>query len=181
MTVNKYRSKRIKYTYNGHKIIKKGTPELYSFVYKRVWDLTQYDRATLRKYGLSKAIYVYVGSSNKYNVNHRSSAWKHDITRDVKLVAKHIREFIQNLKTFYILETTLTATEIDQLLYYNAKVVARAESKQGARTLEKAYTTQYHQLDFYGDILDTQYILLSKVDSKLEEVSKDGVRALTYK
>lgn len=181
MNLNRYRSHSKKYTYDGYRIIKKGAQELYSFVYERIWDLTQYDKDTLAKYGLSKAKYIYVGSSNIYNLNTRSSKWKNEISNNTKCVAKDIREFINNLKLFYMIETDYTATEIDFLLYYNANVVARAESLEGARALEKAYTTRYHNLDFYGDILETHYILLSKVDSNLKEVCKAGVKVLKYR
>ena len=181
MGLNKHRNKRNKYTYNGNKIIKKGEQELYSFIYERVWDLTEYDQEILSIYGLRKAKYVYVGSSSRYNLTDRSSCWRMHILNDSVYVAKHIRQFIRKLKAFYILETMLSATEIDNLLYYNATVITRAQSRETARTIERAFTTRYHYLDFYGDTLDTQYILLSKKDSNLKEELQCGAKALICK
>ena len=68
MNLNKRRNKRNKFTYDGNQIILIGAKELYPFVYKRIWDLTQYDTKLLKQYGLEKSIYVYIGSSDKYNL-----------------------------------------------------------------------------------------------------------------
>ena len=56
MNLNQYKNKRNKFTYDGNRIILRGSKELYPFVYKRIWDLTQYDRDVLESYGLNKAI-----------------------------------------------------------------------------------------------------------------------------
>lgn len=178
MNLNKYKNKRNKFTYDGNQIILRSAKELYPFVYKRIWDLTQYDTTVLQSYGLNKALYTYIGSSNKYNLNTRSSKWKYEILNNTKSVAKHIREFIFKLKVFYELETSYTADEIDYLLYYNASVIARCESLQGARKLEKHFTTKYHHNDFIGDILEQYIILLSKVDSNLTEVKDGAIKVL---
>jgi hypothetical protein len=173
MNLNQYKNKRNKFTYDGNRIILRGSKELYPFVYKRIWDLTQYDRDVLESYGLNKAIYVYIGSSNKYNLNTRSSKWKYEILNNTKSVSKDIKAFIGKLKVFYELETSYTAKQIDYLLYYNASIIARCESLQSARKLEKSFTTKYHNIDFYGEILEQHTILLSKVDSQLKDI-KDG-------
>lgn len=178
MNLNKHKNKRNKFTYDGKQIILRGAKELYPFVYKRIWDLTQYDTTVLESYGLTKAIYTYIGSSNKYNLNTRSGKWKYEILNNTSSVAKHIRAFINKLKVFYELETSYTAKEIDYLLYYNASIIARCESLQGARKLEKHFTTKYHHNDFMGEILEPHTILLSKVDSQLNEVKDGAVRVL---
>ena len=168
MNLNKNRKKSQRYTYDGTRIIKKGSKELYSFVYKRVWDLTQYDKKLLQNYGLEPCQYVYIGSSNKYNLKVRCSNWKYEIENKRKNASKEIRAFIGKLKLFYDLETSYTHEEIDYLLYYNAKIIARCESYNTMRKLEKYFTSQYHDLEFWGDILDKPYILLSKKDSNLK-------------
>ena len=88
---------------------------MYREINKRIWDLTQYDTTVLQSYGLNKALYTYIGSSNKYNLNTRSSKWKYEILNNTKNVSKYIREFIFKLKVFYELETSYTADEIDYL------------------------------------------------------------------
>lgn len=179
MNLNQYKNKRNKFTYDGNRIILRGSKELYPFVYKRIWDLTQYDRDVLESYGLNKAIYVYIGSSNKYNLNTRSSKWKYEILNNTKSVSKDIKAFIGKLKVFYELETSYTADEIDYLLYYNASIIARCESLQGARELEKHFTTKYHHNDFMGEILEQHTILLSKVDSNLIDIKDGAVKVLS--
>ena len=145
---------------------------------QRIWDLTQYDTKLLKQYGLEKSIYVYIGSSNKYNLNARSSTWKNAIENNRMNVSKEIKAFINKLKLFYQFETSYTAKEIDYLLFYNASIIARCESIQSARKLEKQFTTNYHNMDFYGEILEQHTILLSKVDSNLTEVKDGAVKVI---
>ena len=93
-------------------------------------------------------------------------------------VSKEIKQFIYNLEHFYTKETSYNNRQIDWLLYYNAKVIARAESKKGALKLEKYFTGKYHDLDFMGEILEKQIILLTKRDSGLREQDKNGIKLL---
>ncbi|MDY5213262.1 hypothetical protein [Intestinibacter sp.] len=179
MNLNK--NKRKKFTYDGKKIIKVGAKELYPFVYKRIWDLTEYDKELLISYGLKKAKYIYVGSSNKYNLKVRCSNWKYEIENKRKNASKEIRAFIGKIKLFYELETSYTDEEVDYLLYYNAKIISRCESYNTMRKLEKYFTSQYHDLEFWGDILDKPYILLSKKDSNLKEVRTGAFKLLKVK
>ncbi|CEN23726.1 Uncharacterised protein [[Clostridium] sordellii] len=170
-----------RFTYEGDMLIKVGKKELYPFVYKRIWDLTQFDSIILKKYDLEKAIYVYIGSCSKYNLKHRCSQFRNDITNNKSNVAKPIREFIEKIKVFYNQETNYTVNEIDYLLYYNANVIARCESREGAYKLEKHLNSKYHYLDSFGEILQPCTILLSKVDSKLKEVKEYGIKILKVK
>lgn len=165
---------------NEQKEILNGAKELYSFVYKRVWDLTQYNTTVLKRYGLHRAMYIYIGSSNKYNLRKRNTDWKIDILNN-RNVAKRTREFIFNLKKFYELETDYTAKEIDYLLYYNADVIARCESREGAYILEKYYTSKYNWNDSIGEILEPRTILMSKKDSSLKELKVEGIKTLKVK
>lgn len=93
-------------------------------------------------------------------------------------VSKEIKAFINKLKLFYQFETSYTAKEIDYLLFYNASIIARCESIQSARKLEKQFTTNYHSMDLYGEILEPHTILLSKVDSNLTEVKDGAVKVI---
>lgn len=178
MNLNKHKKQYHKMRYDGQKIITKGKKELYAFVYKRTWDLTQYDANTLHSYGLYKAIYVYIGSSNRYNLNIRCNDWKYEIVNNRGNVSKEIREFIKKLNKFLELETDLTTKEIDNYLYFNAEIIYRCESLQGARKLEKYFTSQYHHLDFWGEILEQHIILLSKVDSNLVDINDSTVKIM---
>lgn len=170
-----------KLTYEGDTLIKIGKKELYPFVYKRVWDLMQFDSIILKQYDLKKALYIYIGSSDKYNVVDRCSRFRNSVLNNRSNVAKNIREFISNLKNFYEQETNYTDKEIDYLLYYNANVIARCESREGAYKLEKHLNSNYHYLDSFGEILEQRTILLSKVDSNLKEVKEEGVKILKVK
>lgn len=179
--MNLNRNRRKKFEYDGERIIKVGKRELYPFVYKRIWDLTKFDTKVLEKYGLKKAIYIYVGSSDKYNLRKRNTDWKIDIIQDRKNVAKHIRVFISNLRRLYDVETSYTSEEIDYLLFYNASIIARCKSRLDATSLEKYFTSHYHDLDSYGEILDKRIVLLSKVDSNLKEIKDGAVTVLKVK
>lgn len=170
-----------KFTYDGQLIIKIGKKELYPFVYKRIWDLTKYDEELLNNYGLKKAKYIYIGSSGLYNLKARCSHWKYEIKKNNKCISKEIRNFIYRLECFYKLETSYTKKMIEELLYYNAEIIARCESKKQAIELEKFYTSNYHGLDFMGEILEPQVILLSKVDSGFKEQENKGIKALKVK
>ena len=165
-----------KFTYDGQRIIKVKNRELYHFVYRRTWDLTIYDQKVLESYGLKKAKYVYVGQSNEKNVNIRNSKWKYEVKNDRNIV-KEIPIFIKKLERFYESETKYNNRQIDNLLYYNAKVIARAESKQGALKLEKHFNGIYHDLDIMGEIMEQQIILLSKRDSAFKEIG-NGLKVL---
>ena len=129
--------KKKKFNYDGNKIIKVGAEELYPFVYKRLWDLTQYDTKVLESYGLSKALYVYIGSSSKTNLRKRNRDWKYEIVNDGKSVSKRIKDFIRKLKKFYEEETDYTRQEINEMLYHSSEIMTRCESLQGPRTVEK--------------------------------------------
>lgn len=179
MNLNKNRRNRFKY--DGKKIISIGAKELYPFVYKRIWDLTEYDQELLISYGLEKVKYIYIGSSNKYNLKARCTNWKYEIENKRKNVSKEIRDFIKKLKTFYEIETNYTDEEVDYMLYYNAKIIARCDSEYTMRKLEKYFTSQYHNLDFFGEILDKQYILLSKKDSNLKDEKVNAMKLLKVK
>jgi len=169
-----------KFTYDGTRIIKRNKEELYHFVYERIWDLTIYDHKLLESYGLKKAKYIYVGQSGRHNLVDRCSDWRNKIKKDLN-VSKEIKQFIYNLEHFYTKETSYNNRQIDWLLYYNAKVIARAESKKGALKLEKYFTGKYHDLDFMGEILEKQIILLSKRDSAFREQDKNGLKVLKVK
>jgi hypothetical protein len=166
-----------KFIYDGTRIIKVKTKELYHFVYERIWDLTIYDQKLLESYGLKKAKYVYVGQSNEKNVNIRNSKWKYEVKNNRNIV-KEIPIFIKKLERFYATETKYNNRQIDWLLYCNTKVIARTESKKSALKLEKYFTGIYHDLDFMGEILEQQIILLSKRDSAFREQGNSSMKVL---
>lgn len=179
MKFNEYSKKN--YKYDGERIIKVGARELYSFVYKRKWDLTQYDMDQLKRYGLEKAIYIYIGSSEKLNLRKRNRDWKYDIVRDTTHVAKVTKEFINKLKKFYEEETDFTTKEINESLYHNSEIIARCESKLDALKIEKSKNGYYHGLDLLGEIMETRIILLSKRDSNLREIKDGAISILKLK
>ena len=90
-----------KYIYDGKRIIKVKTRELYHFVYERIWDLTIYDQKLLESYGLKKAKYVYIGQSNEENVAVRNSKWKYEVKNN-RSISKEIPIFIKKLERLYI-------------------------------------------------------------------------------
>lgn len=169
MNLNKNRHKKKLLKYQDGRIVTIGKMEIYPFVYKRSWDLTQYNSELLEEYNLTRSLYVYIGSSDKYNVKDRCANWRNSIINNRANVSKDIKIFINNLKLFLELETNLDAKEIDNYLYYNATVIARHESIQGVRALETKYTSQYNVLDFFNKITEEPIILLSKLDSGLKD------------
>ena len=139
-----------------------------AFVYRREWDLREYKKEILSGYNLEQAIYVYVGSSNAYNMTARSSKWRNHIKTNNKSVASHIKEFINNLEAFYRVELNLSESDIDDKLYYsNVTLCNECESLEHARQEEEYLTNQYKILDTMKDILKDRIILLSSVASAL--------------
>lgn len=172
MNLNKYKSKNGKFAFDGVRIIKVGKKELYSIVYKRTYDLTSYSATTLEKYGLERAIYFYVGSTNAYNLKARCSKWRYVIINKKTGICKDIKIFLNKLKIFYSLETNLNKNDICETLYYNGEIMARCSSLKGARELERVYTEQFQFKEFFKDIADTKIILLSNRISSYKVCSK---------
>ena len=175
MTLNKYR-KYVKLVYDGEKIIKVGAKELYSRVYRKIWDLSQYDSSILEKYNLKKAIYSYVGYSNEKYQSERSSKWFSNI-RNKHHVNQDIMTFLANLERFYREELNYFEIEIKQNTKPTEEILCRCETIEGAKKMEKVFTGNYHFLSS----LDPNHILLSDKDSCYKTIEKGGIRTLIAK
>ena len=158
---------------------KKGKKELYSFVYKRIWDLEKFDGELLKKYGLKKAKYVYIGSCKDYNLKAKNSKFRYAIKHGGH--NKKLRSFLRALETFYKREFKFNKYQLDYYLYYNSEIITRCESLKGARKLEKAWAGHYKFLEQFNDISDSNYILMSDKDCCFKEYYYKGVNVLHYK
>lgn len=161
------------------KRLTKGKMELYSFVYKRAWDLTKFDEKLLSSYGLEKAKYIYVGSCCDYNLKAKNSKFKYAIKHSG--YSQKLRTFLKSLETFYKIEFKFNQYQVDYQLYYTSEIITRCESLKGARVLERVWAGHYKFIEQYNDIADVKYILLSDRDCCYEEHCQDGVSILKFK
>ena len=175
MGLNKYR-KYVKWVYDGEKIIKVGAKELYSRVYRKIWDLSQYDSSILEKYNLKKAIYSYVGYSNEKYQSERHAKWFRNI-RNKHHVKQDIITFLDNLERFYREELNYSETEIKQNIKPSEEILCRCKTIESVKKMEKVLTGHYHFLSS----LDSNHILLSDKDSSYKTIEKDGIRTLIAK
>ena len=171
MGLNK-RRKYVKWVYDGERIVKIGKQELYPRVYRKFWNLSQYDTNILEKYNLKKAIYNYIGYSNEIYQSERHSKWFRNI-RSKHHVKQDIITFLDNLERFYREELKYSEIEIKPI----EEILCRCESIEGAKKMEKVFTGHYHFLSS----LDTNHILLSDKDSSYKTIEKDGIRTLIAK
>ena len=179
MGLNK-RRRHVKWVYDGEKIIKIGKQELYPRVYRKFWNLSQYDTNILEKYNLKKAIYNYVGYSNEIYQSERHSKWFGNI-RSKHHVNQDIITFLFNLERFYREELKYSDTEINQNIKPKEEILCRCESIESAKKQEKYYTGHYHSSAFFGETLEDYHILLSDKDSSYRSIEKDGIRTLIAK
>lgn len=175
MGLNK-RRKYVKWVYDGERIIKVGKQELYPRVYRKFWNLSQYDTNILQKYNLSPSIYNYVGYSNEIYQSERHAKWFRNI-RNKHHVNQDIMTFLFNLERFYREELKYSETEIKQNIKPSEEILCRCKTIKRAKKMEKVYTGHYHFLSF----LDTNHILLSDKDSSYKTIEKGGIRTLIAK
>lgn len=175
MGLNK-RRRHVKWVYDGERIIKVGAKELYPRVYRKIWDLSQYDTNILEKYNLSTSIYNYIGYSNEKYQSERHSKWFRNI-RNKHHVNQDIITFLANLERFYREELNYSEIEIKQNIKPSEEILCRCESKESAKKQEKIFTGHYHFLSS----LDSNHILLSDKDSSYKTIEKDGIRTLIAK
>lgn len=133
-------------------------------IYKREYNLEIYDKELLKKYGLEKAKYVYVGYT-KQSLMERSYQWKWEVEHN-RNINKNIVEFIKKLKVFYMNETNYKANVINKLIFFNASVIDVAKNETQAKEKEKNYTGFYIFSNFFAD----NYRVLSDRDSCLKPV-----------
>lgn len=173
MVLNKYRKKYNKFTYDGERIIKVGAKEVYSYVYKRIWDLSNYSVDILEKYGLEPKKFLYIGQSSETYLSDRTAKFKNKIKNKYK-VNKDILEFIDSLKQFYKQELKYSESMIDRIIIPPGEVVCRCENKSSAMKMEKHFTGHYSFLSLFDD----SFILLSDKDSSLKIDEKNCIKML---
>lgn len=128
MNLNKNR--KVKFTYDGTKIIKKGAKELYPIVYLREFDFTNLSNYKSRKYGIDRKIYKYVGVSEDYNLRARTSKWTNkNVYKDNK-IGKLLRAIMQ-------MERLITIKELNQYLEDQITVLKRCDTIKEAKRLER--------------------------------------------
>lgn len=160
MSLKKYNKKII---YDGEKILAIGKQELYPRVYKRVWDLTQYNN--VEKYGLENKKYFYIGQTEqKY-----SSQRKQDLKAKSKKgysINPVFQQFLINLKEFYKNELKYSDEVIEKIIIPNEEVICRCASKEMALRREKEITGYY----IFLSLIYNDYKILSNRDSCLKPI-----------
>lgn len=143
------------------------------FVYERTYDLTNYDESILKKYTLERAIYKYVGSSSKYNLTARNSSLKYDVLNDTKFVNKKLKEFLNNLISFYKEELKIELEKIyDDIFYKNSKLLEYCKTLEEARQKEFNLINKYHVRSLLRTVDMKKMIILSTKDGGLKETLK---------
>ena len=131
MNLNKNRKKSQRYTYDGARIIKKGSKELYPIVYLREFDFRDLSYYKSRKYGIDRKIYKYIGVSEDYNLRTRTSKWTNkNLYKDNKIG--------QLLRAIMKMERLTTLKELNQYLEYHITVLRRYETIKVAKELESS-------------------------------------------
>ena len=131
MNLNKNRKKSQRYTYDGTRIIKKGSKELYPIVYLREFDFRDLSYYKSRKYGIDRKIYKYIGVSEDYNLRTRTSKWTNkNLYKDNKIG--------QLLRAIMKMERLTTLKELNQYLEYHITVLRRYETIKVAKELESS-------------------------------------------
>lgn len=129
MNLNKHRTKRNHYTFDGNSIIKIGTKELKPLVYLRQFDFTDLSYYKSHKYGIDRAIYQYIGYSNDYNLAHRIAKWTTlNISRNNK-----IGKFLKSLMRMHKFKSN---KELNKYLLDHTSVLKRFD------TVEEAIATE---------------------------------------
>ena len=144
------------------------------FLYERTYDLTQYDENLLKKYNLERAIYKYVGSSSKYNLTARNSSLKYDVLNDTKFVNKNLKEFLNNLISFYKDELEIELEKIyDDIFYKSSRLLEYCKTLEEARKKEFDLINKYHVRSLLRTVDMKKVIILSTKDGGLKEILKD--------
>ena len=144
------------------------------FVYERTYDLTSYDESILKKYNLESGIYKYVGSSSKYNLTARNSSLKYDVLNDTKFVNKNLKEFLNNLISFYKDELEIELEKIyDDIFYKSSRLLEYCKTLEEARKKEFDLINKYHVRSLLRTVDMKKVIILSTKDGGLKEILKD--------
>lgn len=127
MNLNKNR--KVKFTYDGTRIVKLGSKELYPILYLREFDFTNLSYYKSRKYGIYRKIYKYVGVSEDYNLRARTSKWTNkNLYKDNK-IGKLLRAIMQ-------MERLTTIKELNKYLEYHMTVLRRYDTIELAKRVE---------------------------------------------
>lgn len=162
LNLNKYRTKRNKFTYDGNQIIKIGTMELKPLVYLRKFDFTDLSYYKSRKYGIRRAIYQYIGYSDDYNLENRTAKWtRYNISKENK-----IGIFLRALMQMYRFESN---KELNKYLVENTTVLKRFDTVEKAKSLESTLisTNQCEEANYKW------IICLNSKDAEVQ-ISKEG-------
>lgn len=152
------------------------------FLYERTYDLTQYDENLLKKYNLERAIYKYVGSSSKYNLTARNSSLKYDVLNNTKFVNKKLKEFLNNLISFYKDELEIELEKIyDDIFYKSSRLLEYCKTLEEARQKEFDLINKYHVRSLLRTVDMKKVIILSTKDGGLKEIVKDDLISIEGK
>lgn len=162
LNLNKHRSKRNKFTYDGNQIIKIGTMELKPLIYLRRFDFTDLSYYKSHKYGIYRAIYQYVGYSDDYNLGNRTAKWTRNNLSKENKIGKFLRALMQ-------MHRFKSVRELNRYLMEYTTTLKRFDTIKQARTTESTLISinQWEQLN-------NNYIkCLNSKDAEVQ-ISKDG-------
>lgn len=122
------------------RVLKKVTP----YCYKRVFDLTMFNKELLKCYGLEPAKYYYIGSSN-IEPKDRNNRWKSHIVAGYS-IDRNTLNFMNKYMTFLQEQSDMSTKEIDKLLFDTLEVFSKHQSIENARKFENDLIGHYKML-----------------------------------
>ncbi|RDY29767.1 hypothetical protein CHL78_000935 [Romboutsia weinsteinii] len=142
--------------------LKKVTP----YCYKRVFDLTMFNKELLKCYSLEQAKYYYIGSSN-IGTRDRNNRWKSHIVARYS-IDRNILDFITKYRMFLEEQSDMNAKEIDKLLFNTLEIVSQHQSIENSKIFESDLIGYYQILQATNEtrsIKDKIFILNSRGSS----------------
>ena len=144
-------------------------------VYEKIWDLTKEDMQELRKVGLEKALYIYIGRAGKtIYLSNRKEGMKNKYIN--KTSSKKLQDFFTRLEKFYK-NKGFSQEECYEKMFITGKVIDTAETDEELELKEKIYITRLddisHTLD--GLIVEDKIISLNTIDSMIKHTKCEGV------
>lgn len=145
-------------------------------IYERVWDLTNEDEKELKKVGLEKGIYKYIGkaSINTY-LSNRESCWKSKYKN--KKLPKKVQLFMELLDNLYIMKG-LNEEERHRLMFNNCNLIDYAQDEKELSLKEKIYITRVDVVSKFIDglIVEEPIILLNRNSSMAKVKENKGMK-----
>ncbi|CEN25157.1 Uncharacterised protein [[Clostridium] sordellii] len=146
-------------------------------IYERVWNLSNEDEKELKKVGLEKGTYKYIGkaSINTY-LSNRESCWKYKYKN--KKLPKKVQSFMEKLDNLYTIKG-LYKEERYRLMFNNCNVIDYAQDEKELSLKEMIYITRVDVVSKFIDglIVEEPIILLNRNSSMAKVKENKGMKA----